>query len=315
MLKSMVVVGGFGIMAWGGCATTLDDTEPDVGQDEEAALERFSGVDISGDVIEKIQRPFPLTHCDESIVCPNGAPRNCSGHYDPYAGFATVTALPGDYPFNETFESYADNSTIECQPDISPGNLQTHLDVTNGCLFASTSSTGVKRGYAHHDAFRAVGRRLAVEYNPDRLVKYSNTAVQVDFRIGSFYVAAPSQLMKLNLFARYTSPDDLYVATIRQDGDVTIKSKKEGCYETLYTYGDRVPDLQLNTLYRVRFEVRNQTNQQFRLYVNDSLVAEDSLGAPPAGEYDWRHTAGTHGIRTDQMLVSFDNWQISDPPP
>ena len=289
-------------LALAGCAGDFGEhgSEPDAGFDDEE---------------------LGQLHAQVTPTCVNPAddPTGYTAYPD---GVPTVLAYPSTYPWKETFESYPDNATIEC---ASNKNARSHLDVTANCLYASTSSSGVKRAFTTADVFRVVGRRTA----SGRLVRYSNISVQNDFRIADFDNPSCGGswgcLAKISLFARYTDPENLYVATIANNGRVKIQSKKSpGCYQKVYDSGDpnlggKLPGgdyspLQTHRTYRLRFEVSKQTHQLLRLYRNGVLVGEAVVGPPAAGEPDWRHHSGTHGIRTDYLDVNFDNWRISNPP-
>ena len=107
-----------------------------------------------------------------------------------------------------------------------------------------------------------------------------------------------------HLFSRYKTENDLYVASVRIDGNVVIKKKKGGEYKTLGT--KKIEKRKINEVFSMQFVVfDNETNitntnhnttTWLSLYVNDQLVlnVEDKTDII---------TNGTNGIRTDYCDV------------
>ena len=110
----------------------------------------------------------------------------------------------------------------------------------------------------------------------------------------------------LHIFLRYQTSDDLYVASVRYDGKVTIKEKVSGLYETLAVtelpsaYLDRNGNL--NSGHWINLKA-SAIGTKITLYVNGvDVLSADS------GSLEW----GTTGIRTDKAEVFFDDFAMID---
>lgn len=187
----------------------------------------------------------------------------------------------------EDFESYADGTLIEC--DSNP-SLRAHLEVTSGCLSSKYAGTW-RRGWTTTYDFRVLSR----QYVDGKKAGWRNVAPRYRAHIVAWQAGAPAWA-GLHVFARYQTENDLYVASFRKDGLVTIKKKLGGVYTTLAQKTVGTPTLK--TWHTVQFSVSDTT---LRFFVNGvlQLTAQDSSLA-------W----GTTGIRTDYMDVYLDDWML-----
>lgn len=221
-------------------------------------------------------------------------PPNPPGTYDFYPGTGFYPS--GDatsYPWGgEDFESYADNETIECSTNQSQ---RSHLEVTSGCLIGRLLSSQYRRGYTTDHNFRM----LAVGLSGGQRVKWTRQSNQYRGWISSWQAGAPDWA-GFHLFARYRTENDLYVASFRKDGTVTIKRKLCGAYSTLASgdLSDFGITFTTGAWYTLRFEA---DGSDLRMYVNGTevLTATD-------GTFSW----GTSGIRIDYANAYIDDWIV-----
>ncbi len=214
-----------------------------------------------------------------------------SGVWDPFPGNnssyplgAPSTSLPWK---GEDFESYSDGELIETSSNKS---LQSHLDVTSGSLYANYVGN-YRRGWTTTYNFRV----LAVGLSGGKRIRWTNMTASYRGYLWQWHPTA-STTNGLHLFARYQTENDLYVASLRFDGLVTIKKKHCGNYTTLAskTYGKPA----LKTWYTLEFSTIG-TTLTFKLNGQVVLTAKDDT-------FSW----GTTGIRTDYADVYFDDWQL-----
>ena len=187
----------------------------------------------------------------------------------------------------ESFEAYAEGSLVECSSEPAQ---QGHLEVTSGCLFSKYAGT-YRRGWTSTYNFRALSRK----YVDGKKVGWKTAAPSYRAHIHEWQAGAP-EWAGLHVFARYQTENDLYVASYRKDGLVTIKKKLGGIYTTLAQKTLGAPAIR--AWHTVKLSVSGDT-LQFSVDGTLQLTAHDS-------SLTW----GTTGLRTDYMDVYLDDWKI-----
>lgn len=187
----------------------------------------------------------------------------------------------------ENFETYADEQTLEC----SNSEQVKHFEVTSGCLLARQVGS-YRRGYTDEDRFRV----LAFAWDQNRKVKWTDQAIAYRAHIKE-WLQPGCTTCGLHLFTRYRSENDLYVASIRQDGLVTIKKKLCGTYTALAQ--KQFGPISLNTWHQLKFSAVG-TRLSFSINGQEVLQVND-------GTFSW----GTAGIRTDFVSVYLDDWTVT----
>lgn len=187
----------------------------------------------------------------------------------------------------ESFETYADGALVECSSDPS---RRAHLEVTSGCLSSKYAGTW-RRGWTTTYNFRALSRK----YVDGKKVGWKTAAPSYRAHISNWQAGAP-EWAGLHVFARYQTEDDLYVASYRKDGLVTIKKKLGGIYTTLAQKEIGAPATR--TWHTVKLSVSGDT-LQFSVNGVLQLTAHDT-------SLTW----GTTGLRTDYMDVYLDDWKL-----
>jgi hypothetical protein len=245
--------------------------------------------------VEDAEPVTPVAPVAADLASYSDAVASTSGSvYDFYPLQDAVYAIcssPGACPWRgENFESYTNGAAVECD---NANTRQAHLEVTSGCLYAKY--VGVyRRGWTASSVFRV----LAQAYSGGKKVGWRDIAGTYRGWISGWHAGAPAWA-GFHVFARYQTENDLYVASYRKDGIVTIKKKVGGTYTTLRQKQIAVP--QVGTWYTLRFRVTGQT---LALYVNGTLqlTATDSA-----------LTWGTTGIRVDYADAYLDDWRADVP--
>lgn len=201
----------------------------------------------------------------------------------------------------EDFSSYPDGQQLECSNNKSPID---HFDVTSGCL-QSKYVDSWKLGWTDDKVFRVIA--IGKDSNGSE-IKYTDHTNQYRAYIKTWKNSASIPAWSgLHAFARYQTSDDLYVASIRYDGNVTIKVKYQGAYTTLAqtkltngakNYLNTDGKLAAGQWYNINFSaVGNKLiltiDGTVLLSVNNDLLTE-----------------GTIGIRTDYLSAYLDDWQL-----
>lgn len=201
----------------------------------------------------------------------------------------------------EDFESYHNGATLECS---SNKQAASHIDVTSGCLVSKYAGEW-RRGWTADSVFRAVaiGRD-----STGREIKWTNQTNEFRAYIDSWHNNGNiPDWSGIHAFARYRTSDDLYVASIRYDGLVTIKRKWNGDYTTLAQatlnnelgeYLDHNGKLATRRWYRVKFSA---IGNELKLYLDNRLLLTAS-----SGTFSW----GTTGIRIDNASTYLDDWKL-----
>lgn len=211
----------------------------------------------------------------------------------------TYTAFPAGVPYSsgpasgrlawrgEDFESYSGGETLEC----SNSDRYKHFEVTSGCIAAAEVGS-YHRAYTEDDRFRV----LAFAYDQNQRVKWTDQAISYRAYIKEWR-QPDCTTCGLHLFTRYRTENDLYVASLRQDGLVTIKKKLCGVYTTLAQ--KQFGPVALKTWQRLKFSaIGNRLS--FSLNGQEVLAVSDST-------FSW----GTAGIRTDFIAVYLDDWSVT----
>jgi len=228
-----------------------------------------------------------------------------TGGYTAYpAGITTYTSSTSGSPWSEQF-SYADGELIECDTNRSQ---RSYLDATSGCVYGRhvTGSDGTlyKRGWTTTYNFRAV----ALRNTSAGRARYTATQTEASFYVKALQ-STTGDIRGINLFARYTDADNLYVASFRSNGTIFISSKVNCVYRTIAS--STRPVLSLNTWYTLKLTVHRQADGRDLLvyYINDTEVLR-GYSATNNGTVEADHLrSGTVGIRTDYVDVYLDDWR------
>jgi hypothetical protein len=200
-----------------------------------------------------------------------------------YAICASLTACP--WP-GDNFDAYVNGTVIECD---SANALRDHLEVTSGCLHSKYVGA-YRRGWTTSNAFRV----LAQAYVSGRKAGWERITGTYRGWVASWLPGAPAW-SGFHVFARYQTENDLYVASYRKDGFVTLKKKIGGVYTTLAQ--KQIGLLQTSRWYTLQLSVSGRT---LAMYVNGALqlTTTDSALA-------W----GTTGLRVDYANAYIDDWR------
>jgi hypothetical protein len=227
-------------------------------------------------------------------------PPNPPDTYDFYPGTGSYPlGSAATYPWpGEDFENYTDGQTVECS---SSRSSQSHLEVTSGCLVSKYVGTR-RRGFTTASNFRV----LAVGLNEGQRVKWQDQTN--DARLNVLSWTSPgggaASFQGVHLFARYRTENDLYVASLRKNGEVLIQKKLCGTYTALSrdvlrdANGTPRGEMTTGTWYRLRFSAIGN-----RLALSVDNVPQIQV---TDGSFSW----GTSGIRTDFADVYIDDWTV-----
>ncbi|MGM0557026.1 MAG: hypothetical protein ACQEVA_11655 [Myxococcota bacterium] len=238
-----------------------------------------------------------------STCAPAPSPGSGDAQCEPSYGSSVYDAFPGNnssYPKGDSstygwpgddFESYADDEIVESRTNQS---RRAHLDVTSGTLYARhlDGSQLWKRGWTDTYNFRVLSRATS---GGDQ-VRLTNVDAAVRVHISNWQSGGP-QWSGAHIFARYQTENDLYAASLRKDGKVTIKLKHCDTYTTLASGDFSQGSTDTGTWYDLRFEV---VGQRLRFWVDGHLELE---------AFDDTLSWGTTGVRTDYSAVYFDDWE------
>ena len=219
-----------------------------------------------------------------------------SGVYDPYPNdhstypLFDVSDVPSAWT-GEDFESYSHNSVI-----ASSSSGATHIDVTSGTLYSKhlNGSQVWKRGWTDTHNFRM----LAYGTTNQERVRWKDGTNQIRAYFDSIH-AQPAHYAGIHLFARYQTEYDLYVASLRHDGQIMIKKKHCGTYTTLAVAPFSQGEVLLDTWYDISFSVQGET-LTFSVDGTEELSATDDA-------LSW----GSMGVRIDDGDVYLDDWTIT----
>lgn len=190
--------------------------------------------------------------------------------------------------------------------------------------YFAANPTDTDNGYHPQNIFRLVSR-----------AKRAEIAQQAYFTISKYHVSDSPNRNESNgilFFNRYVDSNNLYYVGLRVDGYAVIKKKKNGVYYTL-AYKRVLPSeagiyhrssnpnlLWMNTPIGLRSEVRTFSRGRvgIRLFMDKGKtgvwtrmadVIDDGISYGGAAILD----AGSGGVRTDFMDVSFEDYKMSAP--
>ncbi|GAD31622.1 putative chitinase domain protein [Photobacterium leiognathi lrivu.4.1] len=201
----------------------------------------------------------------------------------------------------EDFSSYIDVQQLECSNNK---NAIDHFDVTSGCLQAKYVDSW-KLGWTDDKVFRVVA--IGKDSNGSE-IKYTDQTNQYRAFIKTWKNSGSIPAWSgLHAFARYQTSDDLYVGSIRYDGNVTIKVKYQGAYTTLaQTKLTNGVKNYLNT--QGKLAAGQWYDIHFSVVGNKLTLALD--GVELLSVNNDLLTEGTIGIRTDNLSAYLDDWQL-----
>ncbi|MCB9681609.1 MAG: hypothetical protein H6733_09080 [Alphaproteobacteria bacterium] len=233
----------------------------------------------------------------DTVTAPAFVDETCDGNvegvFDPYPEVASVYPIgsAATYPWpGEDFEGYTDGQLIESSDDLGHSD---HLDVTKGQLDARYAGE-FHRGFADDDLFIALARGLDGQLR----VGWSDVAVS---GLGSVAAWKPAveDWSGLNLIVRYQSSDDFYFASLRYDGEVSIKRKHCGTVDVLAQ--DTFGTMNTSQWYDLRF-VAEGTTLTFEVDDQEVLTVDDDT-------LSW----GSAGWYTSHAEAWLDAWSIAAP--
>ncbi|WP_158259524.1 hypothetical protein [Photobacterium sp. GB-210] len=201
----------------------------------------------------------------------------------------------------EDFSSYPNSQQLECSNNKSAID---HFDVTSGCLQSKSVDSG-KLGWTNDKVFRVVA--IGKDSNGNE-IKYTDQTNQYRAYIKAWKNSGTIPAWSgLHAFARYQTSDDLYVGSIRYDGNVTIKVKYQGSYTTLaQTKLSNGVKNYLNT--EGKLAAGQWYDIHFSVVGNKLTLALD--GVELLSVNNDLLTEGTIGIRTDNLSAYLDDWQL-----
>ena len=218
-----------------------------------------------------------------------------SSVYDPYPGdhstyplFDAATAFASWE--GDDFESYSHNGTI-----ASASGGASHIDVTSGVLTSKhlNGSQIWKRAWTSTHNFRMLAK---AQYSQKKL-RYTDGSQQIRVYFDSVH-AQPAHYAGAHLFTRYQTEYDLYVASLRIDGQVMIKKKHCGSYSTLASAPFSQGNVSLNTWYDIEFSAQGDALTLYVDGVEELSVTDDT--------FSW----GSMGVRIDYTDTYVDDWYI-----
>lgn len=226
-----------------------------------------------------------------------------TGDYTAYpAGVTTYVTTTSESPWSEYFD-YADGELIECARDWS---RRSYLDTTAGCMYGrhvGSSSTPYTRGWTTIHNFRAV----AFKNTSSGRARYTNTRTEARFNVAALQ-PTDGDVRGINLFARYKDADNLYVATFRSNGRISISSKVNCNYRAIAA---GTHSFKLNAWHKLRLDVGRQPDgRDLLVYYVDGVEVLRGYSAVNNGIVEANHlSSGTVGIRTDYVDVYLDDWR------
>ena len=223
--------------------------------------------------------------------------------YPWYTGWGRVS--------QEDFEHYESGRDLSGTPWLS---------VTSGRLEARHFDP-FRRGWAEGNGGTGA-RILASAYTTDN-VQWTDQEVSYRAFVKNWDPAEPETAQKrnvqgLNVFARYRTENDLYVASYKRNGRIMIQRKLCGRYTKLVT--EWQAEIPQNTWVTLTFRVRTLPSgaNHLQLEVEYTVAGNSERHVVVAidGDLDAAAylSAGTHGIRTDLVKVYLDDWTLAEPP-
>jgi len=226
------------------------------------------------------------------------------GAYDAFPAseepYTILAASADDKWSGDSFEAYGNGDIIECSNNKQ---AQDHLDVTSGCLKARRGGPNDRQGWTDDFIFRMV---TITRDDQGRKIKWTDQSMsyQAFIKNNQWDRKNMNDYSGLHVFLRYQDSDNLYVASVRYDGLVTIKEKVDGAYATLAmsklpdAYLDRNGNLDSGDWVNLKASAIGTT---ITFYLNDIEVL-----AAYSDSLEW----GTTGIRTDKAEVFFNELKM-----
>jgi hypothetical protein len=212
---------------------------------------------------------------------------------------------PDDNWVGEDFGSYSNGDIIECSNDMS---AQPHLDVTSGCLKARNGGKNSRQGWTDDFIFRMV--TISRDQAGEKIM-WTDQTMAATLMIRRNKWDRKNEIENysgLHVFFRYQDSDNLYVASARNDGQMTIKQKCNGTYETLAV--GKLPDRYLDDRKEGRLKPGVWINLKVSAvgpYLTFYIDGEPMLNANSVS-LEW----GTTGIRTDNVEIYFDDLKMGE---
>lgn len=213
--------------------------------------------------------------------------------YDHYPGDKNQypEGTPDEFPFpKQDFQKYSEGEVITTSKAKNPTDP---LMATSGVLTCK-SFNGGKTGFTSTHNFRMLAN--PVDSASQKLVRYTDTRTSFFGCVNKWHDGLPAW-SGLHIFARYQTEDDLYVASWRVDGNVTIKKKVNDKYSTLRSVKYGSPEVGSEHL--MIFQVEGDL---LSYYIDGKLVAQAK-----DSDLKW----GTAGIRTDYSDCYIDYFKIN----
>lgn len=198
---------------------------------------------------------------------------------------------PDEFPFpKQDFQQYSEGEVIT---DSRSRNQTDPLMATSGTLVCK-SMNGSKNGYTTTFNFRMLAN--PIDKSSLQLVRYTDTRTTFFGGVTRWHAGQPAW-SGLHIFGRYQTEDNLYVASWRVDGNVTIKKKTNGQYSTLKSVYFGPP--KLGSEHLMAFQIEGNLLSYF---IDGNLVAQAT---------DNDHKWGTAGIRSDYSDCFIDYFKIN----
>lgn len=254
---------------------------------------------VGGDAMKKEDAEHSNQAVDDEIVQANGTvylvqrKTTSTDVYNHYPGDRSQYPMgtPSQYNFPKIdFQAYQAKEVITAS---SAKDESAPFFATSGTLTCEMVD-GVKDGFTTTHNFRMLCNPTD-PYSKKR-VRYTDFETLFIGRLNKWQSGAPNW-SGFHIFARYQTEDDLYVASLRKDGQVVIKKKVGGVYSTLAKadFGD----LKLGEEYFFQFEV------------NGNLLTYKINGKPLLQVTDNDLEWGTTGLRFDYADAVIDYLRIA----
>lgn len=198
---------------------------------------------------------------------------------------------PSGNPFpKQDFQEYAVGQVIA---KSSAKNDLDNIIVTSGTL-TCRNNDGVRDAYTTNYNFRML-------MNPMNIglvrVGYTDFRVTTLGTVMKWHTGLPNWA-GMHIFARYQTSNDLYVASYRVDGYVTLKKKVAAKYTTIKQLKIGAP--KINKEYVLSLECEGNA---LRFFIDGNLILEGT-----DGDLGW----GTIGVRMDYSDSYIDYIKVSD---
>eukprot|EP00121_Abeoforma_whisleri_P006008 Awhi_evm1s5455 len=234
-----------------------------------------------------------------SILDPSGDSKNNSGtaviptknadayyHYNEHHDILvdsnnTFDANENSFPKLISFVDFAHNEIIANSSERRTS--KNNVIATSGILTAKMHESGATQAYTETHNLRLLSNPID-QNNNSKKIGWTNSLTAVKGMVQEWH-ENPPVWSGFHIFSRFTSSDDLYVASYRIDGKVTIKKKIRGEYTTLTEKLIEKPVL--GQWLKFWFECHGD---QLRYFIDEKLMLEAK-----DDDLNW----GTCGVRID----------------